>query len=298
MADVELPLRTWREPVSKVAAVFLGAILVVATIGKIGDPILFVEQIRKEGLDFLLPAYLVAVIGLAVEMALGMLLVLGVRHRLVLWASGLLVAFFVFLTGRNYYLVLTGQRDPAYDCGCFGVFLQRTATEAFWQDLFLLVPPLVLACLSPSALRSAVPAWKSAVTGLATLALVFYTLGFVDLPRHEPILAVASGTPGLLHPAEHFGVWVDGEELPGARVLESDLDLRLVVWGEEWDDLLVLDIRTTQVFTAPKAVTSWLDSGDLQMASDAPMMELGAFEVSPEGLTLTHLGKVIQIRNR
>jgi uncharacterized membrane protein YphA (DoxX/SURF4 family) len=171
MADVERPLQTWREPVSKVAAVFLGAILVVATIGKIGDPILFVEQIRKEGLDFLLPAYLVAVIGLAVEMALGMLLVLGVRHRLVLWASGLLVAFFAFLTGRNYYLVLTGQRDPAYDCGCFGVFLQRTATEAFWQDLFLLVPPLVLACLSPSALRAAVPAWKSAVTGLATLGL-------------------------------------------------------------------------------------------------------------------------------
>ena len=30
-------------------------------------------------------------------------------------------------------------------CGCFGNLVQRTPAEAFWQDLLLLVPPLLLA---------------------------------------------------------------------------------------------------------------------------------------------------------
>lgn len=290
--------RPWRGLVSKLGAVFLGAILVVATIGKIGDPVLFVEQIRKEGLDFLVPAYWVALLALVIEMGLGMALLLGIRHRWILWSSGMLVAFFVFLTGRNYYLVLIGERDPAYDCGCFGVFLQRSAGEAFWQDLFLLVPPLVLACLSPAARRMAVPIWKSGVAAVATLAIAVYTMAFVDLPRVEPVLATVPGTPGLLQPADHFAVWVDGIEQTDARVLESDLDLRLAVWSGEWERVLLLDIRTTRVWTVASDQVHWTESGDLQIPPGAAQQPAGDFAVGAEGLSLEFHGRKIQIRTR
>ena len=82
-------------------------------------------------------------------MLLGSLLVLGVRYRAVLVTSGLLVAFFLFLTGRGYWRDLNGivAGDPE-SCGCFGNMLDRSPSEAFFQDLVLLVPGLLLAALA------------------------------------------------------------------------------------------------------------------------------------------------------
>ncbi len=288
----------WRGTVSRLGAAFLGAILVVATVGKVGDPVLFVEQIRKEGLDFLLPAHVVALVALAVEMGLGIALLLGIRQRLVWGASALLVAFFLFLTGRNYYLVLIGERDPNYDCGCFGVFLQRSATEAFWQDLALLIPPLLLAVLSPRALRTPPAAWQTAAAAAGAAGIVIYTLAFVDLPRREPVLETAGGTPGVLHLADQFLVRVDGSDNEGGQVFESDSDLRLAVQLDGWKELLILDIRTSRVWAVPLERTRRTETGDLEVPPDLPMDEVGDFDVGPEGLTLTYQGNVIQIRNR
>jgi len=87
---------------------FLGGVLVFGGVVKALDPQAFVRQIEIEGLDFLLPAVAVTAIALALEMGLGSALMLGLRRMWVLAPSALLVAFFLFLTGRSYYRDLRG----------------------------------------------------------------------------------------------------------------------------------------------------------------------------------------------
>ena len=172
----------WKNSLGFAGGCFLGAVLLVAAWAKMLHPPSFVEQIRLEGLDFLLSATAVAFIAIALEVGLGTALVLGVRRPWVLAASGLLVTFFLWLTGRNYWLTARGLRDEGSSCGCFGSLLERTPAEAFWQDLFLLVPPLLLACL---AWRWGSSRWlgaRLAAVGLLTLAALGVTWKSPQLP--------------------------------------------------------------------------------------------------------------------
>jgi hypothetical protein len=123
----------------------------VAAWGKVIDPVLFAEQIEIEGLDFLLSAGSVALIAIGLEIALGTSLVLGLRRLWVLLPTAALTVFFLFLTGRHYWNDLQGVVDQSVSCGCFGNLVMRTPAEAFWQDLFLLVPALLLAFLGRPA---------------------------------------------------------------------------------------------------------------------------------------------------
>ena len=54
-----------RALVGYLAGAFLGVILLVGAFSKVLDPVAFQETIKSEGLDFLLPAALVAMIGFA-----------------------------------------------------------------------------------------------------------------------------------------------------------------------------------------------------------------------------------------
>src|SRR6185503_18282754 len=101
-------------------------------------------QIQTEGLAFLLSAQSVALLALALEVGLGLALLLGVRRLWVLVPAALLVAFFLFLTGRAYWRSAHGLEVDA-GCGCFGNLVERSPAEAFYQDLLMLVPALLLA---------------------------------------------------------------------------------------------------------------------------------------------------------
>lgn len=128
----------WKPVVGSVAAVVLGLVLLVAAWGKAINPEAFVEQIRFEGLDFFGLAYLVALMAIAVEVALGTALVLGLRRWWVMVPTVVLVLFFLFLTGRAYWRFEQGLISAAESCGCFGNLVSRTPAQAFWQDLALL----------------------------------------------------------------------------------------------------------------------------------------------------------------
>jgi uncharacterized RDD family membrane protein YckC len=162
-------------------AVFLGGVLLVGAYAKALDPLAFVEQIRSEGLDFLLPASWVAGIALALELFLGSALVLGIRRRWVLIPSALLVAFFVFLTGRTYLRSLRGTLEETAGCGCFGNLVERTPAEAFWQDLALLVPALLIAFVASRA-----TGFPRARTVIAA-AFTAFGLGFAWMAPGLPI---------------------------------------------------------------------------------------------------------------
>ena len=161
---------------------FLGAVLVFGAAVKALDPQAFVSQIEIEGLDFLLPAAVVTVIALALEVGLGSALILGLRRMWVLGPSALLVAFFLFLTGRAYYRDLRGiATEDEAGCGCFGNLVERTPTEAFWQDLALMVPALAIAFLGRRT-ADGVPWIRLAVVATLTVGLLAFARAAPDLP--------------------------------------------------------------------------------------------------------------------
>ena len=188
--DRLLPIVGWA------GGAFLGAVLVFGGVVKALDPQAFVKQIEIEGLDFLLPAVAVTAIALALEMGLGSALILGLRRTWVLGPSALLVAFFLFLTGRSYYRDLRGiATEDEAGCGCFGNLVERTPAEAFWQDLALMVPALALAFLGRRA-AGGVPFVRLAVVGVLTVGLLAFARAAPDLPldnlatRLKPDLAI------------------------------------------------------------------------------------------------------------
>jgi len=160
----------------------LGCVLLVAVWAKMLDPAAFAEQIHTEGLDFLLSAQAVALLALALEAGLGLALLLGLRRLWVLIPASLLVAFFLSLTGRAWWLAAHGLRDASASCGCFGNLVQRTPAQAFWQDLAMLVPPLLLAFVGRDRGGRRFPPLRTAVAFIGALAVAAFAWKSPELP--------------------------------------------------------------------------------------------------------------------
>jgi energy-coupling factor transporter transmembrane protein EcfT len=180
--------------VGTVAGIVLGAVLLVAVWGKALDPSAFAEQIRAEKLDFLFSAPAVALIALALEAGLGLALLLGMRRLWVLIPSVLLVAFFLVLTGRTWYLTAHGLQTETAGCGCFGNLVQRTPAEAFWQDLLLLVPPLFLAFLGRDRRGRTFPPLRTAAAVLGTAGVLVFAWKAPELPLDDFATRLRPGT--------------------------------------------------------------------------------------------------------
>jgi hypothetical protein len=165
----------WLRGLGTLGGAFLGLVLLVAAWAKALDPLAFAQQIHGEKLDFLLSAPAVALLALGLEVGLGAALLLGVRRLWVLVPAALLVAFFLFLTGRTYWLAAHGVAPDAAGCGCFGNLVVRSPAAAFWQDLLLLVPGLALAFLGRRGdAGRRLPAARTALAAvLAVGAMVF-----------------------------------------------------------------------------------------------------------------------------
>jgi hypothetical protein len=283
--------------VGAIGAFILGAILIIATFGKVVAPIIFVEQIRNERLDLFFSANSVALIALAAEMWLGVALLLGDRSRWVLYPTTLLVAFFLVLTGRTYWLVITGQIDNTYDCGCFGVFLQRTATEAFWQDLFLLVPPLLMCFAGRRMSTSRWPSWKFWIGVLSAALVVFYAAFIVGMPGDEPVVIEDSPSKGEFRLTEEYSLVIDNKKDPTAQVFQSDISLQFVVLSSQLSPQLLLDLRKNRVLGISTEMIERRAEG-LDLLNTSGAEQLGAFEIGPQGLKLIVGAQVIEIRSR
>lgn len=181
--ETNRPSLAWPAWLGTAGGMFLGIVLLVAVWAKALDPAAFAEQIRVEGLDVLLSAQTVALIALALEAGLGLALLLGVRRPWVLVPAALLVAFFVFLTGRAWWLSAHGLRE-AESCGCFGNLVQRTPAEAFWQDLLLLVPALLLAFVGRNR-SGRFPTLRVAAVSIATVAVALFAWKSPELPLDD-----------------------------------------------------------------------------------------------------------------
>ena len=247
----------WERFVGIAAAVVLGLVLLVAAWAKAIDPETFTEQIRVEGLDFLGMAAAVAYVAIVIEIALGSALVLAIRRNWVLVPTVLLVLFFLLLTGRAYWRFANGLIDETESCGCFGNLVSRTPAEAFWQDLFLLGVPAILAFVGRSGGMRRFPGKRMAIVALLTAAGLVLALRAPALPLDDLATRLKPGV-------EVAELCVGAEDDPERLCLDtviSELETGrhwVIVSGLEEEELLAAMPQLNEAALATSEVSFWL----------------------------------------
>ena len=285
MADGSGERYDWRFWLATAGALVLGGVLLVAAWAKALDPITFAEQIRVEGLEILLPAEALAILVVVAEVALGAALVLGIRRGWVLVPTAAMVAFFVFLTARTYWRFTQGIVDETAACGCFGNLFSRTPAEAFWQDLFLLVPPLLAAFLarpgSSRGLRYRVALTVSAAVGAGLLAWRAPELPLDDLAtRLKPgveMSAICAGRDSV----DSVRICLD------AMMPELEVGRHLIVIATLDNEELFAGIDRLNERAMAAGPTLWLLTDSLEEERQAFFWEWGpAFEIREAPLAM------------
>ncbi|MFQ5929243.1 MAG: MauE/DoxX family redox-associated membrane protein [Acidobacteriota bacterium] len=288
----------WKAILGSLGGRFLGAVLLVAAGAKAVDPGTFAEQIQLEGLDFLLSTRTVLLIALAVETGLGMALIMGVRRLWVLGPTALLVSFFLFLNGRNYWLVLHGLRDESASCGCFGSLLNRTPAEAFWQDLLLLVPPLLLAFGGRQSERRFLTRLRLLLAGITAVAVMMYAGANPDLQFVEIAAAVAgqSSQERFVRTSD-YRLIIDSREAAEAEIYHSDESVTFLVLSSRLSSPVLLRLRTSAVETVAQAKISRGGDGSITLLPDPVFRPQGEFELTAEGISFTVEGHELLLKS-
>ncbi len=185
-----------------------------------------------------------------VEVVLGVMLILGVRSKFTVWALGLMILFFTFLTFYSAYF------NKVTDCGCFGDAIKLTPWESFYKDLILLVLIAILFLFQADLPKSS-PSWAKGVT-MGTLILSF-------------VLAIVAvrNLPFIDFRAYKVGVNIPQNMLPSAQ-LQYDYvmkkDGELVTFGQYPSDesLEFVEMKLKNPEALPKIsdFAVWNDEGD------------------------------------
>ncbi len=124
----------------------------------------------------------------AVEMILGLTLILGFKIKLTLW---LLLAQIVFFTFLTFY---SACYNKVTHCGCFGDFLKLKPWESFWKDIVL----LVLITLLFSGEKLLQPLMQPMLLYSVTALLCLLSIGFpLYTYRHLPVFDFRAYAPGM-----------------------------------------------------------------------------------------------------
>lgn len=108
---------------------FVKAVDPLGTVYKNGD--YFTDAFHLPGLTFL--SFPLAIIMIAAEFTVGLMLIVNVLPKLASWGALLLMLFFTPLT---LYLAIA---NPVSDCGCFGDAIKLTNWETFYKNVIILL---------------------------------------------------------------------------------------------------------------------------------------------------------------
>ena len=159
--------------------IFSGLVKCVAPVGTS----VFVEKyLATYSLEALLPLSLGIAVALAVvEVAMGILLVIGVLRRYVSLAATLFLLLFTIIT------LLSATVLPIGDCGCFGDAVKLTPWQTFLKNIVLL--PMAIVVWRNSEVEQ--PRWRRVaivmiVVVALPLAINLYSLRYLPVADFMP----------------------------------------------------------------------------------------------------------------
>lgn len=124
---------------SRIAMIFIGLVYVVAGAVKAIEPVVFAYEIQAFA-EVLVPAiesadaqvwYLyAALLMIAVELLLGLALIINYRSNVTIPLAGIIMLFFI--------IILISAWDQVENCGCFGSLFDRTPVQSVIEDVIFL----------------------------------------------------------------------------------------------------------------------------------------------------------------
>ena len=126
-----------------ISRLFVGILFILSGLIKANDPLGFGYKLQEYFEVFHIPwlkdyGTAFAIFICALEIGLGVALLIGYRQKLMAWPLLLLIVFFTFLTFYSAYF------NKVTDCGCFGDALHLTPWQSFGKDLILLIPIILI----------------------------------------------------------------------------------------------------------------------------------------------------------
>jgi len=171
--------------ITQFSRLFVGVLFIISGLIKLNDPVGFSYKLAEYfsepvfNMPFLEPLALSLAIFLVIlEVVLGVMLLVGYKSKLTIWALLLLIVFFTFLTFYSAYF------DVVKDCGCFGDALHLTPWQSFTKDIVLLFFILIL-FINKKLVK---PLFSKTVTNIITLiAIILCVVMAVWVLNHNPI---------------------------------------------------------------------------------------------------------------
>ena len=201
---------------------FVGGLFIFSGLIKVNDPVgtaikleeyfdVFSYDIASFFYLFKEIALPLAVILVVAEVVLGIMLILGVRLRLTVWALSILIVFFTFLTFYSAYF------NKVTDCGCFGDAIKLTPWESFIKDIILLVMIGILFVFRKD-LSNGGQAWAqwtvriSLVLSVALAVTAIRNLPFIDFRAYKEGVDITKAMQPSEQLQYNYVMKRDGEE--------------------------------------------------------------------------------------
>ncbi|MBF4519312.1 DoxX family protein [Flavobacterium sp. ANB] len=171
--------------ITQFSRLFVGVLFIISGLIKLNDPVGFSYKLAEYfsepvfNMPFLEPLALgLAIFLVILEVVLGVMLLVGYKSKLTIWALLLLIVFFTFLTFYSAYF------DVVKDCGCFGDALHLTPWQSFTKDIVLLFFILIL-FINKKLVK---PLFSNVITNIITFAsVVLCIIMAVWVLNHNPI---------------------------------------------------------------------------------------------------------------
>ncbi len=141
--------------ISRICWLFVGLLFIFSGLIKINDPVgtaikleeyfeVFSSDFSSIFHVFIPYALYLSIFLSALEIILGVALLLRWKLKQILISLLVIIVFFTFLTFYSAYF------NKVTDCGCFGDAIKLTPWESFTKDIVLLVMIVILLCCLPA----------------------------------------------------------------------------------------------------------------------------------------------------
>ena len=168
--------------------ILVGALFIFSGVIKANDPLGFAYKLDEYwevfGMDWLKSFSLfVSIFMCALEVLLGIMLLIGARIKLTLWLLFLMILFFA---GLNFY---SGYYDAVKECGCFGDAIKMTPWQEFRNNIGMLAMTIFMLFKSSSirpVFSGKIEKGMMILFTIASFGLPLYTYNYLPIKDFRP----------------------------------------------------------------------------------------------------------------